>query len=531
MTASPIWPLARHNLRRYAAAVRAEIGAIERTRFDTDRSKTPRRARTSSTASRRPASTSARWIRRCRSTWRRCARRLRRGRARSPGVTTRCRRSWARSATTSARTPAFAPTTIEPLAIREIKRFIMEQEQPPVLAATAARAGPGGHHRRWSSRPVRGPRLASAGLAVTIFEAHPYAGGMVGGAIPAYRLPQAEIDQDLAVLERLGVEIRYGQKAGVDFTLDDLRAEGFDARSRGVVRSWPSARSGGGGRRGRHGRASASCAACGRATRSHRARVGVIGAGDTAMDCARSALALGAEQARSSTGAPSTRCRLIARRSTPARRGHQRRRAGQAPRAAGRGRHAWSGLVCTPDGVPGRPGCGPAARSRTMSPGSEFEIPLRHDASWRSASTRCSTSSATTSPDLTERGYIDVDPGDVRDHRCRASTPAATWRPTARRRSSRRPPTARPWQRPSPAALTDPPTRRPPPLDIAESLGAAGPPGVAGAHRGTPARASVMLRPDGADLHRRAGHGGGQPLPGLPRRSAASASGSAPTWP
>ena len=69
--------------------------------------------------------------------------------------------------------------------------------------------------------------LARAGFRVTIFEAHPYAGGMVAGAIPAYRLPQAQIDQDLAVLERLGVEIRYGQRAGVDVMLDDLRGQGF----------------------------------------------------------------------------------------------------------------------------------------------------------------------------------------------------------------------------------------------------------------------------------------------------------------
>ena len=53
--------------------------------------------------------------------------------------------------------------------------------------------------------------LARAGVGVTIFEAQPYAGGMVGGAIPEYRLPQARLDQDLAVLDRLGVEIRYGQ--------------------------------------------------------------------------------------------------------------------------------------------------------------------------------------------------------------------------------------------------------------------------------------------------------------------------------
>jgi hypothetical protein len=52
----------------------------------------------------------------------------------------------------------------------------------------------------------------------TILEEHSYAGGRIGGAIPTYRLPQAQIAQDLAVLERLGVELRYGVRVGDDVT-------------------------------------------------------------------------------------------------------------------------------------------------------------------------------------------------------------------------------------------------------------------------------------------------------------------------
>ena len=184
----------------------------------------------------------------------------------------------------------------QPLAIRQIKRFIMEQEVGPAplpVGSTAhARvaiigAGPAGlAAAEW---------LAHAGFGVTVFEEHPYAGGMVGGAIPAYRLPQAQIDQDLAVLVRLGVEIRYGKTAGVDFTLEALRAEGFAAifvavgaqraktlglpgeDARGVIDGVTFLR---GVKEGRP-------AAIG-------ARVGVVGAGDTAMDCVRSARRVGA---------------------------------------------------------------------------------------------------------------------------------------------------------------------------------------------------------------------------------------------
>ena len=259
----------------------------------------------------------------------------------------------------------------QPLAIRQIKRFIMEQEQaglptpPPAGPAKDARvaiigAGPAGlAAAEW---------LARAGIRVTIFEAHPYAGGMVGGAIPAYRLPQAQIDQDLAVLERLGVEIRYGQRAGVDFTLDELRADGFAAIFIAVGAQLGEAL----GLPGEDARGVIDGVTFLRSVREGRpvaigARVGVVGAGDTAMDCVRSARRVGA-----------TSVSLIYRRTVdqmPAdpeeihahpRGGHLDRRAGPARRPAGRGRPAGrAGLH--PDRVPRRRGTPRAARSPRTS--------------------------------------------------------------------------------------------------------------------------------------------------------------------
>jgi putative selenate reductase len=136
--------------------------------------------------------------------------------------------------------------------------------------------------------------LAYAGFGVTIFEEHPYAGGMVGGAIPAYRLPQAQIDQDLAVLARLGVEIRYGVTAGVDFTLEALRAEGFAA----IFIAVGAQRAKTLGLPGEDARGVIDGVAFLRSVREGRpvaigARVGVVGAGDTAMDCVRAARRVG----------------------------------------------------------------------------------------------------------------------------------------------------------------------------------------------------------------------------------------------
>jgi putative selenate reductase len=184
----------------------------------------------------------------------------------------------------------------QPLAIRHIKRFIMEQEEqggPPAAAPASGRrvaiigAGPAGlAAAEW---------LAYAGIGVTVFEEHPYAGGMVGGAIPTYRLPQVQLDQDLGVLERLGVELRYGQRAGVDFTIDDLRAQGFAAIFIAVGAQQAK-------RLGLPGEDAAGVIDGVTFLRSVRegrpvaigSRVGVIGAGDTAMDCVRTARRVGA---------------------------------------------------------------------------------------------------------------------------------------------------------------------------------------------------------------------------------------------
>jgi NADPH-dependent glutamate synthase beta subunit-like oxidoreductase len=184
----------------------------------------------------------------------------------------------------------------QPLAIRDMKRFIMSNEAWPRVRERAetsdARvaiigAGPAGI--------AAAEALGVAGISATIFEAHPYAGGMVGGAIPEYRLPQYEIDKDMAVLDELGVEIRYGQTAGKDFTIDDLREEGFGSVFVAVGAQLPKYL----GFDGEDSNGVLDALSFLRSVRENEPisvgpRVGVIGAGDTAMDCARSALRVGA---------------------------------------------------------------------------------------------------------------------------------------------------------------------------------------------------------------------------------------------
>jgi putative selenate reductase len=186
----------------------------------------------------------------------------------------------------------------QPLAIRDMKRFIMSHEANPTLPKLKERtgervavigAGPAG---------IAAARdLAAAGIAVTVFEAHGYPGGMVGGAIPEYRLPQHEIDKDMAVLAELGVEVRYNQTAGEDFSLEDLRRDGFDRIFVAVGAQLPKYL----GVEGEDADGVLDALTFLRSVREHEpvaigSRVGVIGAGDTAMDCARSAWRVGADE-------------------------------------------------------------------------------------------------------------------------------------------------------------------------------------------------------------------------------------------
>lgn len=88
--------------------------------------------------------------------------------------------------------------------------------------------------------------LAAAGdlirqkFAVTIFEAQAEPGGVLLFGIPEYRLPKDIVRKEISELQAGGVEIKVSKRAGVDFTIDDLFAEGYDAIFIGVGTALPS---------------------------------------------------------------------------------------------------------------------------------------------------------------------------------------------------------------------------------------------------------------------------------------------------
>jgi NADPH-dependent glutamate synthase beta subunit-like oxidoreductase len=82
-------------------------------------------------------------------------------------------------------------------------------------------AGPGGLSAAYY--------LALKGYTVRIIEALPMAGGMMMIGIPRYRLPREVIDREVAMIENLGVEIVFNTHFGTDVSMEQLKAEGFEA--------------------------------------------------------------------------------------------------------------------------------------------------------------------------------------------------------------------------------------------------------------------------------------------------------------
>ena len=71
--------------------------------------------------------------------------------------------------------------------------------------------------------------LRKKGHQVTVFEAREKPGGMMRYGIPAYRLPEDTLDKEIGAVMSPGIELRTGQKLGVDYEIEQLRQEGFEA--------------------------------------------------------------------------------------------------------------------------------------------------------------------------------------------------------------------------------------------------------------------------------------------------------------
>jgi len=136
--------------------------------------------------------------------------------------------------------------------------------------------------------------LRTKGHGCTIFEAKDKLGGMLRYGIPEYRLPKATLDWEIDGIISLGVDVKYEQRWGRDFTLEDLKKQGFDAIFLGIG-AWASNKLGLEGEEmdGVWGGIDfLDLVASGKPPKLGE-HVVIIGGGNTAIDAARTALRLG----------------------------------------------------------------------------------------------------------------------------------------------------------------------------------------------------------------------------------------------
>ncbi|KAA6186075.1 FAD-dependent oxidoreductase [Thiohalocapsa marina] len=118
----------------------------------------------------------------------------------------------------------------DPIAIRWLKRHIMDQVTPEQCRAIVG--GPGAATGKSVAIVGAGPAgltaafdLARQGHAVTVFEALDQPGGMTRWGIPEYRLPYDAIDRDVDIIRSVGVDIRCNMRIGRDISLDALHQQ------------------------------------------------------------------------------------------------------------------------------------------------------------------------------------------------------------------------------------------------------------------------------------------------------------------
>jgi glutamate synthase (NADPH/NADH) small chain len=123
----------------------------------------------------------------------------------------------------------------EPIAIGRLERFVADWERNNKVQARSEPDNPQSTGKKVAvvgSGPAGltvAADLAKRGHSVTIFEALHVAGGVLMYGIPEFRLPKAIVQAEVEYVVSLGVEIRLDWVAGKTISIDELLSDGYQA--------------------------------------------------------------------------------------------------------------------------------------------------------------------------------------------------------------------------------------------------------------------------------------------------------------
>ncbi len=128
----------------------------------------------------------------------------------------------------------------EPVEISTIENFIssayldsavLDKAEPNGIKVAVVGSGPAGI--------TISIKMAQLGYDVTIFESKSEIGGVLRYGIPEFRLPKTIIDRYETLLRKLGVKIKFNVTIGKAFGVEELFRDGFKAISIGTGVTWP----------------------------------------------------------------------------------------------------------------------------------------------------------------------------------------------------------------------------------------------------------------------------------------------------
>jgi len=136
----------------------------------------------------------------------------------------------------------------ESVSIRALKRFVTDKFGPEA-------GNPASHHAGCDQRMLPQNRgdyekvavvgggvsgltvahdLVQIGYKVTVFESNPEPGGMLMVGVPVFRLPRELVRAEINAVLALGVELKCNMRLGRDFSIADLRSQGYKAIFLGI---------------------------------------------------------------------------------------------------------------------------------------------------------------------------------------------------------------------------------------------------------------------------------------------------------